>query len=229
MSVLNRSMQERWDEAHEAPRFRPAYPHEQVVRWVFRNFDRNASSKPKVLDLGCGAGRHAIFLASEGFEAYACDISAVGLHELQASAAQRRVVVHTEHTAGHDLSAYRDGTFDAVLCFGVMYYMSLTEAEQMIVEVFRVLRAGGKFFCVTRSDGDGRRLHASPVGPCTWHINALDPGAPSGIEEGMDMLFFSKAELEPMFSSFTNRCIDRMIYIHDGFADDDWVITASKP
>jgi SAM-dependent methyltransferase len=229
VNFRNRSMQERWEEAHEAPRFRPVYPHEQVVRWVFRNLDRNATPKAKVLDLGCGAGRHAIFLASEGFDVYACDISAVGLRELQASAKRRGVAVHTHHTPGHDLSHYDDNTFDAVLCFGVLYYMSLAEAERTVSEVFRVLRKGGKIFCVTRNDGDGRLLRASPVGRCTWHINALESGAPSDMEEGMDMLFFSREQIEYMFPSFTNVCVDRMTYIHEGFADDDWVVTASKP
>ena len=33
----------------------------------------------KILDLGCGTGRHAIFLAQNGFEVYATDISNTGL------------------------------------------------------------------------------------------------------------------------------------------------------
>jgi 2-polyprenyl-3-methyl-5-hydroxy-6-metoxy-1,4-benzoquinol methylase len=221
-------MQSRWDQAHETPRFRPIYPHEQVVRWAFRNLDRNATSKAKVLDLGCGAGRHSLFFAEQGFDAYACDISATGLRELQVSAKRRGLAVQTQNTPGHDLTHYRDGIFDAVLCFGVMCYMTLSEAQQMISEVLRVLRPGGKIFCLTRNDGDSRLLHASPVSRCTWHINALEAGAPSNMEEDMDMLFFSKEEIEQMFSSFTNLCIDRMSYVHEGFVDDDWVVSGSK-
>jgi len=219
----------RWEEAHNVPRFRPVYPHEQVVRWAFRSLDRNATPKAKVLDLGCGSGRHAIFLAAEGFDVCACDISAVGLRELQIFAKQRGVAVQCHHTPGHDLSHYGEGTFDAVLCFGVMYYMTLEEAERMIGEVLRVLRPGGKVCCVTRNDGDSRLLQASLVGRCTWHINALEPGAPSNMEEDMDMLFFSREEIEQMFSSFTSLSLDRMTYIHEGFVDDDWIVSASKP
>ena len=229
MNAHNDSMQVRWDQAHELPRFRPAYPHDQVVRWAFRNLDRNATPKAKVLDLGCGAGRHAIFFASEGFDVSACDISAVALRELQLVAERRSVVVHTHHTAGHDLSHYPDGAFDAVLCFGVIYYLSFEQAEKMVSEVFRVLRRGGKLCFVIRNEGDGRRVNASPAGRCTWHINALDPDAPSKTEEDMDMLFFSRGEVEKMFAPFAELCIDRMTYVHGNFTDDDWVVTAAKP
>jgi hypothetical protein len=83
--------------------------------------------------------------------------------------------------------------------------------------------------CVTRNDGDGRLLHAFPIERCTWHIDVLGSGAPSNMEEAMDMLFFSREEIEQMFSSFTNLCVDRMTYVHEDFADDDWVVTATKP
>jgi SAM-dependent methyltransferase len=229
MPTKKSPMQKRWEEAHETPRFRPVYPLDQVVRWTFRNLDRTATPKPKVLDLGCGAGRHALFFAEAGFDAYASDISEVGVRELQVVAAKRNVVVQTHATPGQDLSHYENGTFDAVLCCGVMYYLTLAEAEQMMSEVLRVLRPGGKFCLITRTDRDGRCQQATPVGPCTWHLHALGPGAPSNMEEDMDMLFFSNAEIERMFSSFANVCVDRMTYVHAGFANDDWVVSASKP
>jgi SAM-dependent methyltransferase len=229
MNSQSRSMQMRWEAAHEVPRFRPVYPDQQVVSWAFRDLDRYATPKTKVLDLGCGAGRHAIFFASEGFDAFACDISAVGLRELDTSAQKKGLVIPTHQTPAHNLSNYENGAFDAVLCFAVMYYMALDQAEQMIREVFRILRQGGKLCCVTRNDGDSRLLNATPVGRCTWHINALGSGAPSTLEEDMDMLFFSKRDIEHMFSSFADLCIDRTTYIHKGFANDDWVVTATRP
>jgi SAM-dependent methyltransferase len=225
----NQSIQTRWETAHEERRFRPTYPHEQVVRWAFRDLERNARPKMKVLDLGCGAGRHSIFLANEGFDVSACDFSAAGLRWLGESARKSALAIPTHQTPAHDLSHYASNSFDAVLSFGVMYYLTLDEAEQMISEVSRVLRSGGKFFCVTRSDGDSRLLDATPLGRCAWHINSLEPGAPSAMEEDIDMLFVSKEDIERIFSPFTNLCVDRMTYTHEGFVNDDWIVTAAKP
>jgi SAM-dependent methyltransferase len=223
-----RSQQARWEEAHAQPRFRPRYPHEQVVRWTFRHFDRAARPAAKLLDLGCGAGRHALFFAEEGFDACACDISRAGLEQLQASAQARGLAIPTVHTSAHDLSAYPDARIDGVVSFGVLYYLSLAEAGQAVREVHRVLRPGGQFFCVVRTDADSRREGAVAVAPCTWRLPQLGEGAASDLESGMDMLFFSRADVERLFAPFAQVSIDRMSYRQDTFTDDDWVVSAIK-
>jgi SAM-dependent methyltransferase len=223
-----RSQQVRWEEAHAQARFRPRYPHEQVVRWTLRNFDRAAMPAAKLLDLGCGAGRHAMFFADEGFDAFACDISRSGLAQLQLSAQARGVAIQTLHTAAHDLSAYPDAGFDGVLSFGVLYYLSLEEAMQAVREVHRVLRPGGRFLCVIRTDADSRREGAARVAPCTWRLPQLGEGAASDMESGMDLLFFSRTEAAQLFAPFAQVTIDRMSYRQDTFLDDDWVVSAIK-
>lgn len=218
-------MRQRWEELHAQPRFRPRYPHERIVAWLFRNFRRNSGAK--VLDLGCGAGRHALFLASEGYEAHACDISTTGLRELEAMASARGVSVATRHMSADDLSGYEDASFDAVISFSVLYYLSFDRAQAAVREIRRVLKPGGKLCCVLRTDADSRRDGAEPVGPCTWKLGTLAPGAPSDGESGMEMLFFSHDEVVALFAGFTDLCVDRMTYQHQGFFDDDWVVTAA--
>lgn len=72
-----------WNEAPSQPRFRPRYPHEKVVRWLFRSFDLTSGSPPRMLTLGCGAGRHALFFAKERCHVDATGISDVGIDELE--------------------------------------------------------------------------------------------------------------------------------------------------
>jgi cyclopropane fatty-acyl-phospholipid synthase-like methyltransferase len=216
-------MQARWEQAH-ASRAHARYPHEKVVRWAFRHL----APGMRVLDLGCGTGRHALFLAREGFRADACDVSRPGLEALRQAAAAQGLDVPTLHATAADLGAYGDATFDAVVCFGVLYYMALDEAARAIAEVRRVLKPGGLFLCVTRTTEDGRRAHATPLGPHAWRIDALAPGAPSTFELGMPMLFLEAAALEGLFAGLVLEAVDHMTYVHQGFADDDWVITARK-
>jgi len=222
------TMAERWEELHRQPRFRPRYPHEQVVRWTFRNIPRVPGAAPaKVLDLGCGAGRHALFLAAEGYDAYASDISRSGLEELEKAAQARGLAVKAELTG--DLSCFQSGYFDAVISYGVLYYLPFDAANACVRSVHRILKPGGSFLCVTRTYEDGRRNGALPgAAPFTWHLRFDNPDAPSDAENGMEMLFLPKPEVERMFSCFETVVIDRMSYQHGDFTDDDWVISAMK-
>lgn len=60
-----------WTNLHKEARYRPKYPSETVVQFVFRNFVRDG--KTKVLGLGCGAGRHVFFMGRENIVPYGVD------------------------------------------------------------------------------------------------------------------------------------------------------------
>ena len=209
-------------------KFRPRYPHEEVVRWAFRYLDAPDRSKVKILDLGCGAGRHALFLASEGFDVAACDISEPGMAYLAKAAHERELAIDTHRCPAHDLSHYADDSFDAVLCFAVLYYLSIENLQQAIYEIRRILKPGGRAFCVIRTDQDSRREQAIKVGVNTWRINSLGLNAPSSLEAGMEMLFFSRNEASALFAEFSDLQIDQMTLLRDGFRDDDWLVYGCK-
>jgi len=75
--MSTRLMGNKWDDLHKENRFQPKYPDDNVVRFISKQFPRDLKKRRnlKVLDLGCGAGRHTVFLAEEGFQAYATDTS----------------------------------------------------------------------------------------------------------------------------------------------------------
>ncbi len=55
-----------WNSLHRESRFRPRYPEDDVVRWLFSNISKGGM----VLDDGCGAGRHIKLLVENGYIPY---------------------------------------------------------------------------------------------------------------------------------------------------------------
>src|SRR3989338_8387091 len=65
-----------WDTITDSEWEEPArevYP--VINRWKSKGYK-------KILDLGCGVGRHSILLAENGFDVYACDLSQQGIDRL---------------------------------------------------------------------------------------------------------------------------------------------------
>lgn len=89
----------------------------------------------KALDLAAGEGRNAVFLAQNGFEVDAVDISAVGLRKAEALAAERGVRIRT---VAADLEDYDLGTarYDVVTN---LYYLQ----RSLIPRIKRALKPGG--------------------------------------------------------------------------------------
>jgi ubiquinone/menaquinone biosynthesis C-methylase UbiE len=98
-----------------------------------------------VLDLACGTGRHSIFLAKQGFEVYATDMSpaAVKIAAEKAATLNLRNIYFQQHDM-RDIP-FIGGFFDAVICTWALHHGTLAQIQRTIDEVYRVLRPGGLF------------------------------------------------------------------------------------
>lgn len=78
---------ESWDERYAKGKYSSAEPHKLLIGLVEK-------LKPgKVLDLACGTGRHAIFLAEKGWDVTAVDNSRAGIEIARQRAAEKDVAV----------------------------------------------------------------------------------------------------------------------------------------
>lgn len=97
------------------------------------------------LDLACGEGRNAIWLAEQGWEVTAVDFAEVGLEKARTIAAQRGV---TAHFVCSDLLEYRPvaQAFDLVL----VLYLQIPAAERHIVlpRAAAAVSPGGTFLLI---------------------------------------------------------------------------------
>jgi SAM-dependent methyltransferase len=98
----------------------------------------------RALDLGCGVGRHALFLAECGFDTCAMDGSAAGIAHVTEAASVRGLSVETKVGVMTSLP-YPDACFDYVLAFNVIYHGDPSVVGATVGEIRRVLKPGGTY------------------------------------------------------------------------------------
>jgi SAM-dependent methyltransferase len=99
----------------------------------------------RVLDLGCGVGRHLCYLSRQGFEVHGVDISAAGIERCR-KALEQLQLPGTVQVAEMLHIPYPDAFFDWVLAVQVIYHTTAATLRQAIQHVHSKLRPGGYFF-----------------------------------------------------------------------------------
>src|SRR5689334_3979237 len=87
-------------------------------------------SSTAVLDLGCGEGRNALFLAERGFDVTAVDISEHGIGKLRSQAAQRGLQVRAEVA---DMRRYKwDREFGLIISHGCLHLIERSAWQHVL-------------------------------------------------------------------------------------------------
>ncbi len=223
--MLNQS---EWNNLHKQGRFRPRYPEDDIVRWVFQNFERGKNLK--ILDDGCGAGRHVMFLAENGYVPYGIDYSLEGVKYTKSllAAANRVDLAKNIINASCDKLPFEDGSFDGVISFGVLYYLEEDGIKDAVNEIVRVLKPGGKAVVVVRSTEDYRCTKGSDNNSNI--INDNNDAHSAKAENGMRLHFFTVEEINMLFKDFSEIEINRIIRTHDHgtICCNDFIVTLSK-
>ncbi|KAF4408486.1 MULTISPECIES: class I SAM-dependent methyltransferase [Streptomyces] len=111
----------------------------------------------RVLELGAGHGRDALYFARRGFTVRAFDFSESGLEQLR-EAAGRLGVAERVTTAVHDVRdplPLPDDSVDAVFAHMLLCMaLSTREIHALTGEIRRVLRPGGRLVHTVRHTGD---------------------------------------------------------------------------
>ncbi|MFS0864723.1 class I SAM-dependent methyltransferase [Fredinandcohnia sp. 179-A 10B2 NHS] len=115
-------------------------PDENLVNY----FDKNLINKGKVLDLGCGPGRNAIYFADKGCTVDAVDMSQEALDWAIERAKQRNVIVNfiTRNIFKLEIA---EGTYDVVYDSGCFHHIAPHRRMSYIELVLEALKPGGHF------------------------------------------------------------------------------------
>ena len=152
---------------------------EDVDRWTKRDFDSAYEGQPpwdiagpqpafvgleeagqitgSVLDLGCGTGENALYLASRGHEVWGLDFVPVAVERATAKAKERGLSVHFQ--VGDALKLDQLGrTFDGVIDCGLFHTFSDEERPIYVSGLAAVVRPGGRvhILCFSEHEPPGQ-------------------------------------------------------------------------
>lgn len=116
-----------YDEKYSSERYywgkNPSRLSRRIVQIVRPSDDRRQT----LLDLGCGEGRDAVWLAQHGFTVTGLDLSMAGLNKMREYAEQVGVEIQTIHGdfATHEFEC----TYDVIISVGAMHYLPLSQRQ----------------------------------------------------------------------------------------------------
>lgn len=108
----------------------------------------------KVLDLGCGSGWLAVYLARQGFEVVGVDVSAQAINLANTWASQEDLKISFDVADASQLQ-YQAGSFDAVVANSIFEHFPIKQAQQLTDKVYTMLKDGGIFIGCFDKVGSG--------------------------------------------------------------------------
>jgi len=157
----------------------------------------------KTIDLGCGAGNYAIYLATEGFDVTGVDSSPTAVHIAKQNAEQKGVMCTflVADVLGdlHEIAS----TFDFAYDWEVLHHFFPVQRKHYIENVHRFLNPRGKYLSVCFSENDPQF-----GGSGKYRETRL----------GTVLYFSSEDELRDLFEPFFTILDLRTIEIHAKFA-----------
>ena len=104
----------------------------------------------RILDLGCGSGRHLVYLARHGFDVYGIDNSPEGIEIAKDWLKKEKLQVNLKTGNIYKKLPYKDNFFDAIICVQTLHHAKIENIRRAIKEIERVLKPGGLFFTTDR-------------------------------------------------------------------------------
>lgn len=129
-----------------------------------------ARGMTRALDLGCGIGRHAQLLASEGFASVGIDLSENALEYARRHAREAGLAIDYRKGPFYDVP-FSNGSFDLVVAWNVIYHGDGEIVRRTLDEIRRLLVPNGLYVGTMLSKRNSRFGRGREVRPDTFVID----------------------------------------------------------
>lgn len=177
-------------------------PHPHMGRVIEVFYDHHVK---KVLDVGCGSGRHLVYLSKEGFDTYGFDVSISALTLAREWLAEEGLSAAVEEHRMEEPFPYDTDFFDAVISTQVIHHNRMKDVLFTVSEIERVLRPGGLLFVTFPVFSE-----VPSEGKMDWKLEQIEPGTyvpQRGPEAGIPHHYFTEDEIYSVFSNFNIQSI----------------------
>jgi len=205
-----------WNQILRKKVYSPHEPDDFVMSFVALLKGEKTS---RVLDLSCGAGRHLIYAAKQGFEAYGIDFSGTGLIMAKKRLKKQKLNASLVRCDMRTLP-FVSSFFDAVVCTRAIYHQKLAAMQETISEIRRVLSKKG----FVLADFLSRKTYSYGKGVKVEEHTFIEE---EGVEKGVIHHFTDKKELRRLFEDFKILNLDLSEKEVEGKLRSRWVITAT--
>ncbi len=157
-----------------------------------RKFTENQTRK--ILDLGCGNGRHVIAFQKLGFDVVGFDISLTGLELTNTWLAEENLKGSLVAGDGRHSLPFRSASFDGLISTQVIHHALLSEIRQTVSEIKRVMSDSGLALISVAG-----RTHQDT------NYEEIEPGTfvpQDGSEAGLPHHIFTNDEIHLEFKEF---------------------------
>jgi ubiquinone/menaquinone biosynthesis C-methylase UbiE len=157
----------------------------------------------KILDLGCGSGRHTVYLAERGFEVYGIDIAPKGIKITKGWLKKEKLKANLKIGDIYKKLPYPNHFFDALISTQTLHHNRINHIRKLIKEIERVLQPRGLIFITVSRKRSKRELQIPQER--LWKSKMIAPRTIvplSHDEKGLIHYRFNKKLLRKEFKNF---------------------------